>query len=216
MGMKTEDLPNATSRISVRAASEADPAAAKARAARTPPIDVIGGRRLTLYSDGTPSVLEAAPSEAEPAAAEAYAAHTPPIDIIGGRRLNLYSDGNPSVFEGVPWPPGRATVGMKTEDRPIGTSSVFDGTASEAEPAAAKLRAADTPPIDIIGGRCLTLYSDRAPGVLDDGNENRGPSQCDKPYFRACRLGGRPRRRESPRGPHSTYRHNRRSPSNSI
>ena len=105
---------------------------------------------------------------------------------------------------------------MKTEDLPNGTSSVFEGAASEAEPAAAKARAAHTPPIDIIGGRCLTLYSDGTPSVFEGGNENRGPSQWDKQCFRGCRLGGRACRRESPRGPHSTYRHNRRSLSNSI
>ena len=105
---------------------------------------------------------------------------------------------------------------MKTEDLPNGTSSVFEGAASEAEPAAAKARAAHTPPIDIIGGRRLTLYSDGTPSVFEGGNENRGPSQWDKQCFRGCRPGGRACRRESPRGPHSTYRHNRRSPSNSI
>ena len=98
--MRTEDLPNRTSSVFEGAASEAEPAAAKARAAHTPPIDIIGGRRLTLYSDGTPSVFEGAAPEAEPAAAKARAAHTPPIDIIGGRCLTLYSDGTPSVFEG--------------------------------------------------------------------------------------------------------------------
>ena len=51
--MKTEDLPNGTSSVFEGAASEAEPAAAKARAAHTPPIDIIGGRRLTLYSGGT-------------------------------------------------------------------------------------------------------------------------------------------------------------------
>ena len=58
---------------------------------------------------------------------------------------------------------------MKTEDLPNGTSSVFEGAASEAEPAAAKARAAHTPPIDIIGGRCLTLYSDGTPSVFEGG-----------------------------------------------
>src|SRR5271157_6000265 len=79
---------------------KAEPATAKARAAHTPPIDIIGGRRPTPYSDGTPSDFEGAASEAEPAAAKARAAHTPPIDIIGGRRPTPYSDGTPSVFEG--------------------------------------------------------------------------------------------------------------------
>ena len=148
VGVKTEDLPNGTSSVFEGAAPEAEPAAAKARAALNPPIDIIGGPCLTLYSDGTPSVFEGAAPEAEPASAKAGAAHTPPIDIIGGRRLTLYSDGTP--------------------------------------------------------------------GVLDAGNENRGPPQWDKPCFRRCRLGGRACRRESPRGPHSTYRHNRRSLSNSI
>jgi hypothetical protein len=74
-------------------------------------------------------------------------------------------------------------MGMKTEDLPNGTSCVFEGAASEAEPVAAKTRAAHTPPIDIIGGRRLTLYSDGTPGVLDDGNENGGPSQSDMPCF---------------------------------
>jgi hypothetical protein len=58
MGMKTEDLPNGTGRVFEGAPSEAEPAAAKARVAHTPPIDIIGGRWLTLYSDGTPGVLE--------------------------------------------------------------------------------------------------------------------------------------------------------------
>ena len=56
--MKTQDLPNGTSGVFEGAAPEAEPAAAKARAAHTPAIDIIGGRRLTLYSDGTPSVFE--------------------------------------------------------------------------------------------------------------------------------------------------------------
>jgi hypothetical protein len=60
MGMKTEDLAIGTSGVFEGAASEAEPAAAKARAAHTPPIDIIGGRRLNLYSDGTPSVFEGA------------------------------------------------------------------------------------------------------------------------------------------------------------
>jgi hypothetical protein len=64
----------------------------KARAARTPPIDIIGGRCLTLYSDGTPSVFEGA-------AVKARAARTPPIDIIGGRCLILYGDGAPGVLD---------------------------------------------------------------------------------------------------------------------
>jgi hypothetical protein len=59
--------------------------------------------------------------------------------------------------------------GMKTEDLPNGTSRVFEAAPSEAEPAAAKVRAAHTPPIDIIGGRRVTLYSDGTPGVLDEG-----------------------------------------------
>ena len=50
-------------------------------------------------------------------------------------------------------------------------------------------------------------------GPCNDANENRGPSEWDKPCFRGCRLGGRACRSESPRGPHSAYRHNRRSPS---
>jgi hypothetical protein len=60
MGMKTEDLGIGTGGVFEGAASEAEPAAAKARAAHTAPIDMIGGRRATLYSDGTPSVFEAA------------------------------------------------------------------------------------------------------------------------------------------------------------
>jgi hypothetical protein len=60
MGMKTEDLPNGTSRVFEGAASEAEPAAAKARVAHTPPIDILGGRRPTLYSDGTPGVFDGA------------------------------------------------------------------------------------------------------------------------------------------------------------
>jgi hypothetical protein len=65
MGMKTEDLAVGTSGVFEGAASEVEPAAAKARAARTPPIDIIGRRRLNLYSDGTPSVFEGAGTEAE-------------------------------------------------------------------------------------------------------------------------------------------------------
>ena len=89
-----------TSTVLKGAASKAEPAAAKARSAHTPPIDIIGGRCLTLYSDGTPSVFEGSPSEAEPAAAKARSAHIPPVDIIGGRYLTLYSDKTPGVFEG--------------------------------------------------------------------------------------------------------------------
>ena len=96
------------------------------------------GMKTEDLPNGTGRVLEAAASEAEPAAVKARAARTPPIDIIGGRRLTLYSDGTPGVFEGVPCPPGRATMGMKTENLPNRTSSVFEGAASEAEPAAAK------------------------------------------------------------------------------
>ena len=59
----------------------------------------------------------------------------------------------------------------------------FEGAASEAEPAAAKARAAHTPAIDIIGGRRPTLYSDGTPSVFEGGNENRGPSQWDKSVF---------------------------------
>jgi len=78
MGMKTEDLSNGTGRVFEGAASAAEPAAVKARAADTPPIDIIGGRRLTLYSDRNPSVFEGATPKAEPAAAKARAACTPP------------------------------------------------------------------------------------------------------------------------------------------
>jgi hypothetical protein len=78
-------------------------------------------------------------------------------------------------------------MGMKTEHLPNRTICVFEGTVLEAEPAATKARAAHTPPIDIIGGRRLTLYSDGTPDVLDDGHENRGPSQSDTPCFRGCR-----------------------------
>jgi hypothetical protein len=60
MGMKTRDLPNATSTVFEGAALEAKPAATQARAARTPPIDIIGGRRSNLYSNGAPSVSEGA------------------------------------------------------------------------------------------------------------------------------------------------------------
>jgi hypothetical protein len=87
--MKTRDLPNGTSTVFEGAALEAEPVAAKTRAAHTPPIDIIGGRRLNLYSDGTPSVFKGAAWEAEPATVKTRAAHTPRIDIIGGRRLNL-------------------------------------------------------------------------------------------------------------------------------
>ena len=97
---KRRTLPNRISSVSEGAASQAEPAAANARAARTPPIAIIGGRCLTLYSDGTRSVFDGAAPEAVPAAAKARAARTPPIDIIGGRCLTLYSDGTPSVFEG--------------------------------------------------------------------------------------------------------------------
>ena len=54
MGMKTRDLPNGTSTVVEGAASKAEPAAAKTRAAHTPPIDIIGGRRFNLYSNRTP------------------------------------------------------------------------------------------------------------------------------------------------------------------
>ena len=128
MGMKTEDLPSGTSRVFEGAASKAKPAAAKARAAHTPPIDIVGGRRLTLYSHGTPGVLE---------------------------------DGNENR-------------GSSQSDKPC-----FRSASSKVEPAAAKARAAHTPPIDIIGGRRLLLYSDGTQGVLEDGNENSGPSQTD-------------------------------------
>jgi hypothetical protein len=74
-------------------------------------------------------------------------------------------------------------MGMKTEDLPNRTSRVFERAASEAEPAEVKARAAHTPPIDIIGARHPTLYSDGTPGVLDDGNEYRGPSQSDMLCF---------------------------------
>ena len=100
MEMKTRDLPNGTSSVFEGAALEAEPAAAKTRAAHTPPIDIIGGRQLDLYSNRTQSVFKGAALAAEPAAAKPRAAHTPPIDIIGGRRLNLYSNGTPSALEG--------------------------------------------------------------------------------------------------------------------
>ena len=70
-------------------------------------------------------------------------------------------------YSRVPCPPGRATMGMKTEDLPNRTRRVFEGAASEADPATAKSRAAHTPPIDIIGGPCLTLYSDGTRSVFE-------------------------------------------------
>ena len=100
MGMKTSEPRNGISPVFEGTASEAEPAATKTGAAHTPPIDTIGGRRFSLYSDGTPSVFRCAASKADPAATQPRAAHTPPIDIIGGCRLILYSDGMPSVFEG--------------------------------------------------------------------------------------------------------------------
>src|SRR5271157_3978317 len=109
-----------------------------------------------------------------------------------------------------------STVGMKTEDFPNRTSSVVEVAALKAEPATAKSRAPHTPPIDIIGGRRPTLYGDGTTSVFDGGNENRGLSQSDQQCCRGCRLEGRPCRRKTPRAPHSTYRHNRRSPSNSV
>jgi hypothetical protein len=42
-------------------------------------------------------------------------------------------------------------IGMKKKGLPDGTSGVFDGAASEAQPVASKTRAAHIPPIDIIG-----------------------------------------------------------------
>jgi hypothetical protein len=53
-------------------------------------------------------------------------------------------------------------------------------------------------------------------GPGNDGNENKGPSQWDKQCFRGCHLGGRACCHENPRGPHSTYRHNRRTPIESV
>jgi len=69
-------------------------------------------------------------------------------------------------------PAGRATMGMKTRDLPNGTSTVFEGAALEAEPVAAKTRAAHTPPIDIIGGRRLNLYSDGTPSVFKGATDS--------------------------------------------
>ena len=82
---------------------------------------------------------------------------------------------------------------MKTEDLPIGTSRVFEEAASEGEPAAAKARAANTPPIDIIGGRCLTLYSGGTRNVFEGG--------CVVPPEKrlVSRLDGQPVRRVDPR-----------------
>jgi hypothetical protein len=112
--------------------------------------------------NGTPSVFEGTASDAAPAASKTRAAHTPPIDKIGGRRQILYSYGtrNPRCHLNLcSLPVWLATVGMKTRDLPNGTPSVFEGTASEANPAASKTRAVHTPPIDIIGGRRQILHS---------------------------------------------------------
>jgi hypothetical protein len=89
--MKTRDLPNGIGTVFERAALEAEPVAAKTRAAHTPPIDMIGGSQSNLYNNGTPAVFKGAALEAEPVAAKTRAAHTPPIDMIGGSRFILYS-----------------------------------------------------------------------------------------------------------------------------
>jgi hypothetical protein len=48
--MKQQDLPDVTPSVLEGAASQAESAPSKTRAAHTSPIDLIGGRRSILYS----------------------------------------------------------------------------------------------------------------------------------------------------------------------
>jgi hypothetical protein len=67
---------------------------------------------------------------------------------------------------------GPGNDGNENRGPPNGTSSVFEGATSEAEPAATKTRAAHIPPIDIIGGRRLNLYSDGTPSVFKGATDS--------------------------------------------
>jgi hypothetical protein len=190
------------------------------------------GLKTADLPNGTPGVFDGAASGTQPAASRTRAAHTHPIDIIGGRRKILYSYRTRKrrrLLISCSLPARVRDGPNEKRDLPNGTPGVFDGAASEAQPAASRTRAAHTPPIDLIGGRREILYSYRTrkrrrlliscslPARVRDGpNKKGGLAQWDARRLRRCRLGGPACRLENPRGAHSPNRHNRRTPLNPV